>query len=355
MIRHSARILSLALLLAAGLVLAAAPGAQAKKTELVSKVDSFVLLVDHSGSMAEIHKTAAEDKIVMAKTLLAKINDKIPALKYDSRLMTFAPTAKRYSAIYERPGMASAIDGIPTGYDVFGRMTPMGGGLSDITPSLDALPGKIAVIIFSDGENNLGEDPVIVANQLYNAYKGRVCFHVVSLADSAEGQATLDAIAKLSSCSVTADAQTLLSDEAALDQFVRDVFYDVVVIAEPKAKPAPAPAPKVEDVMPLRIHFDFDSAAIRDDMAPILDEAADILKKHPGGVTLEGHTCNIGSDEYNQGLSERRAASVKKYLSGKGIDAGSMEAVGKGESAPKYDNGTMDGRKLNRRVEIIFH
>ncbi|WP_028586970.1 OmpA family protein [Desulfocurvus vexinensis] len=346
MLQKKSGLLALAFALCALLL---ASGAAQAKTELVSKVDSFVLFVDYSGSMAMTNADAKLEKIEMAKDLLAKMNEKIPALGYDSRLTTFAPTSKLYSGIYDRAAMAKGIGSLATGFEIFGRLTPMGGGLQDIRPTLDALKGRIAVIVFSDGESNLGANPVPVATELYNAFGGRLCFHTVSFADKPEGQATMDAIGKLSGCSVTASAMDLLGSEAALDKFVRDVFYDEVEIAEP----APAPAP-VAEVMPLRIHFDFDSAKIRDDMAPILDEAAEQIKARGGSVTLEGHTCSIGSDAYNQGLSERRADSVKKYLAGQGISADAMATVGKGESMPKYDNNTDEGRKLNRRVEIIF-
>lgn len=340
----------LALVFALCAILLVAGAAQAK-TELVSKVDSFVLFVDYSGSMAMTNAQAKQEKIEMAKDLLAKMNEKIPALGYDSRLTTFAPTSKLYEGAYDRAGMAKGIDSLATGYAIFGRMTPMGGGLEDIRPTLDALKGRIAVIVFSDGESNLGKSPVPVATELYNAFGGRLCFHAVSFADKPEGQATMDAIGKLSGCSVSASAADLLGSEAALDKFVRDVFYDEVVVAEPA--PAPTPEPEAE-VLPLRIHFDFDSAKIRGDMAPILDEAAEQIKARGGNLTLEGHTCNIGTEAYNQGLSERRAASVKDYLAKQGIAADAMATVGKGESMPKYDNDTDEGRKLNRRVEIIF-
>jgi OOP family OmpA-OmpF porin len=341
----------LALTFALCAVLLAAGGAQAK-TELVSKVDSFVLFVDYSGSMAMSNADAKQEKIEMAKDLLEKMNAKIPALGYDSRLATFAPTSKLYAGTYDRDAMGKAIGSLASGYEIFGRMTPMGGGLEDIRPTLDSLKGRIAVIVFSDGESNQGKNPVPVATELYNAFGGRLCFHAVSFADKAEGQATMDAIGKLSQCSVSASAMDLLNSEAALDKFVRDVFYDEVEIAEPA--PAPAATAPVAEVMPLRIHFDFDSAKIRDDMAPILDEAAEQIKTRGGNVTLEGHTCNIGTDAYNQGLSERRAASVKAYLAKQGIAGSGMTTVGKGESMPKYDNDTDEGRKLNRRVEIIF-
>lgn len=352
--RRVSRFFGIAVALVAMLALAA--GVAQAKTKMVSKVDSFVLFVDHSGSMDMNHGEADEDKIVLAKDLLQKLNAKIPGMEYDSRLATFAPTSRRFSGMYDRAAMGKAIDGIQTDYGIYGRLTPMGGGLADIKPSLDALPGRVAVIIFSDGQSNTGLDPVAQANEIYNAYRGRVCFHVVSLADEAVGQATLDAIAKLSSCTVSASATDLLADEAALDKFVMDVFYDIVEVAEPKPEPEPVVMVETEvvEVIPLRIQFDFDSSKIRDDMVPILEEAASIIKKTEGDVVLEGHTCNIGTDAYNMGLSDRRAASVKEYLSGLGVDSGRLETVGKGESMPKYDNSTREGRKLNRRVEIIF-
>ncbi|MCZ7582429.1 MAG: OmpA family protein [Deltaproteobacteria bacterium] len=71
-------------------------------------------------------------------------------------------------------------------------------------------------------------------------------------------------------------------------------------------------------------------------------------------VVVEGHTDNVGADAYNQKLSERRAASVRMYLIGKGLDAAKLNAVGYGESKPVADNDTPDGRQKNRRVEFII-
>jgi OOP family OmpA-OmpF porin len=70
------------------------------------------------------------------------------------------------------------------------------------------------------------------------------------------------------------------------------------------------------------------------------------------GVELEGHTDSIGTEQYNQGLSERRAASVRDYLQKKGVDSGRITSRGFGESKPIADNKTRDGRAKNRRVEI---
>ena len=69
-------------------------------------------------------------------------------------------------------------------------------------------------------------------------------------------------------------------------------------------------------------------------------------------VDLEGHTDSIGTEQYNQGLSERRAASVKDYLTKRDVDAGRITTRGFGETKPIADNKTAEGRSKNRRVEI---
>lgn len=121
----------------------------------------------------------------------------------------------------------------------------------------------------------------------------------------------------------------------------------------PPPAPAPAPAPVAKEIITFNLLFDFDSAKIKDDMIPALEQARKILNEDPAATFLVmGHTCSIGTEAYNQKLSERRAASVKNWLVSNGIDAGRLEEIGYGESRPKYDNSTEESRKLNRRVEI---
>ena len=124
--------------------------------------------------------------------------------------------------------------------------------------------------------------------------------------------------------------------------------------ARPAPAPAPAPAPEpTEERIVLRgVNFDFDKADIRPDAAVILDEAASLLSGSSGNVSVGGHTDSVGADAYNQGLSERRAAAVKDYLVGKGIDSSRLSTTGYGESNPIASNDTADGRALNRRVEL---
>jgi OOP family OmpA-OmpF porin len=107
------------------------------------------------------------------------------------------------------------------------------------------------------------------------------------------------------------------------------------------------------------INFDFNKHNIKREFAPVLDEAARILADNPRvKVTVEGHTDSIGSDAYNQRLSERRATAVKSYLVSRGVAADRLDTVGYGESRPVAPNTTPDGkdnpegRAMNRRAEL---
>ena len=121
------------------------------------------------------------------------------------------------------------------------------------------------------------------------------------------------------------------------------------------AEPAPAPpAEAVQERIVLRgVNFDFDKSEIRPDASVILEEAASILSGKPDvQVRIEGHTDATGPEAYNQGLSERRADSVRTYLVEHGIAEAQLTSVGFGESNPISTNDTREGRALNRRVEL---
>ena len=120
--------------------------------------------------------------------------------------------------------------------------------------------------------------------------------------------------------------------------------------------PPPAAAPKVIDRLTIHVNFDFDKSVIRPADVAELQKAVDFVKKYPGyKVSLEGHTDSIGTDKYNQALSERRAAAVKAYLLKQGVvDSQKIKSVGYGESRPIADNKTKQGRFENRRVEILI-
>jgi OOP family OmpA-OmpF porin len=130
----------------------------------------------------------------------------------------------------------------------------------------------------------------------------------------------------------------------------------VAAVAEP-APPAPVPKAVSETVsLSAATLFDHDKADLKDTGKAKLDDFAARLStlSTVDSVNIVGHTDSTGSDAYNQGLSMRRANSVKNYLLDKGVSSSVMSVSGMGESQPVASNATSEGRAQNRRVEVSF-
>jgi OOP family OmpA-OmpF porin len=104
----------------------------------------------------------------------------------------------------------------------------------------------------------------------------------------------------------------------------------------------------------LRIGFTFGRSEVPETVRRHLDSAAERINSERASAKIEvaGHTDSLGPAEFNQHLSEQRAAAVKAYLVEHGIDAGRISVIGYGEARPRGSNDTVEGRRLNRRVEI---
>jgi outer membrane protein OmpA-like peptidoglycan-associated protein len=101
------------------------------------------------------------------------------------------------------------------------------------------------------------------------------------------------------------------------------------------------------------VSFDFGSAALKPGFTPALNKVSDILQRYPQTIIhVVGHTDSVGSEAYNQQLSEKRAQSVVSYLAQQGVDKARLYPSGRGELEPRATNDTEAGRELNRRVEI---
>src|SRR5690606_17757762 len=122
-------------------------------------------------------------------------------------------------------------------------------------------------------------------------------------------------------------------------------------LAALKAKPTPrGMVLTLGDVL-----FDTAQATLKPGAYPTIERVAEVLKAEPDRrVTIEGHTDSRGSDEYNQQLSERRAAAVEAALVERGVSRDQIISIGKGETFPIASNDDAGGRQQNRRVELIF-
>jgi len=140
------------------------------------------------------------------------------------------------------------------------------------------------------------------------------------------------------------------------------VFAVKLIVTDPDGKAdtaemmvnvGPKAAEKKYITLSNTVLFDFDKSIVKPKAEAILSDIAKTLKDDPElKALLEGHTCNIGTDAYNMGLSKKRAYAVEKYLAKKGVDASAMTVKWYGESKPIADNKTKAGRMQNRRTEI---
>lgn len=122
------------------------------------------------------------------------------------------------------------------------------------------------------------------------------------------------------------------------------------------AVPAPAvvaaPATGMPDIG--SVHFATDQATLTPEGQSTLTRAAEYMKQNPGAhIRVEGYTDATGTDEHNETLSQKRAATVEQFLQGQGIEKSRLTGEGFGPQAPVDTNATPDGKADNRRVELF--
>jgi len=344
--------------------------------QYVPKVDNFLILFDASSSMTdEIYNGKA--KINIAKDVVYHMNQALPNLNIKAGMLAFGQnpsvgpgdTALVYGmSDYTKGGLNGGIDAVQKE----GLTTPIEAALRVAGSDLKNAQGPIAVILVSDGQNpaipNLAALDAATSD-LKKEYGDRLCIYTIGIGDDRAGLNRLKKIAEIGVCGFYTNANDLNSSEA-MANFVEKVF-----LAKRPPKPAPAPAPMPAAPKPAAkkcpeplkgatldsdgcweipmIHFDFDKSNIKPEYDPVLNEIADVMKQNPTlTMTIEGNTDNIGTEAYNQGLSERRAQSAKQYLIDKGIDADRLTTIGNGFLKPIVSNDTEAGRAENRRDEF---
>jgi OOP family OmpA-OmpF porin len=309
-----------------------------KSGSYMQAVDNFLILLDTSHTMRDTYKD--EQKFYLAQSAALSLNKTIAGMKLNGGLRTFgdlsmkaAPRTKLICPV--EPYSASAFADCITGTDASWGSTPLGAALMASSDDIEGLQGKTAIIIISDG-NYTGDSPAEVISQLKEKHGDKICISSITIGRTG----SLTALTRQTRCGKAGYFDDANTADGMAD-FVLKVFFEKGV--------APAPAAKI---IINSVLFDFDSSVIKPEAAVVLEEAAGQLKQNQNDVVVEGHTCSIGQEEYNMGLSERRANAVRDFLVDQGIDGARLTAKGVGEAEPVADNTTQDGRERNRRVEF---
>jgi OmpA-OmpF porin, OOP family len=311
------------------------------------KVDNFLIIFDGSSSMWE--KYNGTKKFYQGRDAVLGINQAIDGLKLQGGLHVIGDTKATKgtlvndSLIYGMTDYSSADYAKAVNSVEINGLSPISIPLTKSIDTLKNASGRTAVIVVSDGVQVSSDrtSPQEAAAQLKAAYGDRVCIYTILVGDDPKGQSTMQAVADAGGCGFATTERALATTEG-MNDFVRKVFLEKVEAAAP-AKPV---------TFNLYVKFDFDKDVIRPEEEDNIDEIGSFLAMHPEiNVTLEGHTCNMGPEMYNMGLSLRRAESVKRYMVKKfNIAPARLTTVGHGFSRPLESNATKAGREANRRV-----
>ena len=328
--------------------------------QYVAKPDNFVVVFDSSSSMGEAYKgqlNNGHSKFAVAKDLVSRMNMTMPPLPIQGGITAFglgkAPVTTVYGLTdYTRNGFAEGMNKISSP----GGTTPMGLGLMEAGKLLKDTSGDIAIVVFSDGVENSPSIPALkAANDLKEQFGDRLCLYTVFVGNTEKGRKMMSDLADTSACGSATSADELATPDA-MAAFVEKVFLEKAPakpMPAPAPTPAPLPQPKISWILS-GVTFEFDSAVLRPESKQILQDDIQILKENPQiRVEVQGHTDDIGTAEYNMGLSDRRAQSVKQYLISQGIAASRLTAKGYGESNPRFPNDSDANRAKNRRVELV--
>jgi OOP family OmpA-OmpF porin len=374
------------------------------------KVDVLYFILDASYSMNEGYDGLCKFKV--AKSVIDNFNKTMPNVTTQVALRTFGhddDISKETTAVMvplKRYNSAALSEGL-------NRVTKAGGfshledALSAAGEELKGDNSPMAMVIVTDGKE-MGSAPLAAARALKEAHGSRLCLYTVQVGNDKGGSQLLSQMADVTGCGRAVMADSLATG-AAMNAFVKEVLLsgkmdsdgDGVIDALDKCPNTPRGV-KVDKVgcpldsdgdgvpdykdrcpgtpkgvqvdasgcpLPLPtksaevtaagtwiykdIQFEINKADLRQSSFPVLNEIVGALETQPNlKVEIQGHTDSTGTHDYNVGLSQRRAQSVKAYLASKGIDSSRMTTKGYGPDRPIASNKTKAGRTRNRRVEL---
>lgn len=329
----------------------------------------LALALDYSGTMGS-NIEALEDA-ASGFVKLKRSQDRIALVKFDKEPQLVAPlTASTADLLSKFDGKGLRGFG---GYSAVYSAAKMGADQVALAPG----DHPRAVVLFTDGEDNAS---TINPTALYSLCRQ----NNIPIFTIAFGAVNRDALSDISSFTGGRFYQTYTPEElkAAFEDIYRSLRNYYLVTYKPLFKIGKHIArlsvnvPRSDRTLgataiynTLRgdttvielpkfmnlVLFDFNKSDLRPEAAPVIAAVSDLMKAHPRlKVEVRGHTDSVGTEEYNQVLSDKRAAAVLSALVAAGVPVDRLRSRGFGESTPVDDNGTEPGRARNRRTEFVI-
>ena len=337
------------------------------------KVDNFYVILDSSGSEDETYR--GYSKFAIANDFLHRMNMAIPDMDLTAGMRNFGatrnPFAKKTQLIYgttkyTRDGFQAALDTVN-----------WGGGASPAEMSIDAagedmstFEGETALIFVGDGIYP-DNDPAAAAKRLKDRYGDNLCVYTVLVgSEDPASIETMKAVSDAGECGFYQSAKYLESSQDLSDWiarvFLAEVKQEVVAVVgdsdgdgvsddmdQCPDTPVNAPANSRGCWIIENIEFDFDKFNLKSEFLATLDEVAGVMQENPAiTVRIDGHTDNVGTEDYNLQLGEKRAMAARQYLIDRGIAEDRISTESFGYSRPAATNSTEWGRARNRRDEF---
>ena len=318
------------------------------KEDFIKTADNFIVLMDTSQSMNHRWaKDSTKSKLEVAKEILVDGERALPDLGYNAALYEFSPFQELYPmGPLDTEKFAQAINDIKA--DAEGA-TFLPRALRDLEPVLQGASGKTVVFVFSDGTfSEIGpglKDPGDITTEL--AAKYNVCFYVIGDNNSSlRAQKRLVDMGKSNECSRNISFAKFVDNP----QYNSGALYVVKTSSEVQTVTELKTAGATGD----NILFDFNRADLGPQYHAELDKVGEYLQSNPNSyAVLAGYTDSVGSEEYNLGLSRRRAESAAAYLmNSANVDQDRIVLQWFGKLNPVAGNDTAEGRSMNRRVEV---
>jgi OOP family OmpA-OmpF porin len=312
----------------------------------IKLADNIIVLFDASNSMKRQYKKGSpESRYEIARNILKEKIVKLPDLGYNAGLYLYTPyTELEPMAPLDKIGWVEAVNSMPA--EPKGP-TFLAQSLRKLEPVLQGLSGKTVVFIFSDGQYSQIEgirEPEDYTQDYANKYN--VCFYIIGAPQDNLAQKRLGDMAKANACSRV----------IPFSRFVENAEYTTGALYAVKAteRIVTVSETRIVGLQIDNIQFDFDKASVRTNYVDEVDALGSFLQQNPNAyVLIEGYTDSSGLEEYNIGLSLRRAESVANYLMDNyNITSDRIVVNYYGPANPAADNATAEGRVKNRRVEI---
>jgi OOP family OmpA-OmpF porin len=348
------------------------PSAQFKK------FDTFVVVLDTASSMERSYRERLDAD--RTREIVSRMNRMIPDMGYRSALVAFRSGSCQSCedavllygpAPYNRDKFEAGLAAYREAGEI-NRFNPTDGGMPATRAILQGNPGRVALILVTDSENILHGRAFKTVQKLTAFFGGRLCIYPIQVDRDVAGRRVVDELVNVGGCGFSVNADEITTPNA-MAAYVNQIFLasaaapiaaaPVSVVADsdgdgvPDSRDTCPNTPRGAKVNavgcwePNSVFFDSGHAVIKDTRA--LDEAVAILKANPKLTgEIQGHTDSTAAADYNQKLSEARAGAVRNYFIRQGIAPERIRTIGFGETRPAASNDTLEGRALNRRVEL---